>query len=66
MLNISNVLNSGIFSWSTEDFGFIDSLKVMLRGMLSIFVVTGVLILLVIVLNKYSKKKQEKQGENTK
>mgnify|MGYP006916218810 CR=1 FL=1 len=59
MLNYIGILKSGIFSWSTENFGFIDSLKIMLRGMLSIFVVTGVLILLVIILNKYSKKKKE-------
>ena len=66
MLNVSNILKSGFFTPSIENFGFIDSLKVMLRGMLSIFVVTGVLILLVIILNKYSRKKKEKEEGNAK
>ncbi|MBQ1684122.1 MAG: hypothetical protein II072_01260 [Clostridia bacterium] len=66
MLNVSTILKSGFFTPSIENFGFIDSLKVMLRGMLSIFVVTAVLILLVVILNKYSKKKKEKSEENSK
>ncbi|MBQ2110920.1 MAG: hypothetical protein IIT70_05690 [Clostridia bacterium] len=66
MLNVSTILKSGFFTPSIENFGFIDSLKVMLRGMLSIFVVTAVLILLVVILNKYSRKKKEKSGENSK
>ena len=66
MLNVSTILKSGFFTPSIENFGFIDSLKVMLRGMLSIFVVTGVLILLVIILNKYSRKKKEKEEGNAK
>lgn len=39
-------------------FDFNASLWVMLRGMLSILFVTAVLILLVIILNRYSKKKK--------
>ena len=57
MLGISNILNSGILTPNTDNFQFVDSLKVMARGMLSIFIVTAILILLVVVLNKYSKKK---------
>ena len=57
MLGITNILKSGILTPNTDNFQFVDSLKVMARGMLSIFIVTAILILLVIVLNKYSKKK---------
>ena len=57
MFAITNILSSGILTPNIENFGFIDSLKVMARGMLSIFIVTAILILLVVVLNKYSKKK---------
>ena len=57
MLGITNILNSGILTPNTDNFQFVDSLKVMARGMLSIFIVTAILILLVVVLNKYSKKK---------
>lgn len=57
MLGITNILKSGILTPNTENFQFVDSLKVMARGMLSIFIVTAILILLVVVLNKYSKKK---------
>ena len=61
MLKLFNILNSGILTPRIEGFDFIDSLKVMLRGMLLIFLVTGVLILMVVLLNKYSKKKKEKE-----
>ena len=57
MLGITNILKSGILTPNTDNFQFVDSLKVMARGMLSIFIVTAILILLVVVLNKYSKKK---------
>lgn len=57
LLGISNILKGGILTPSIENFQFIDSLKIMARGMLSIFIVTAILILLVVVLNKYSKKK---------
>ena len=60
MLNVIRIMNTGILTPSIENFNFIESLKVMLRGMLSIFIVTGILILLVVILNKYSKKKKEK------
>lgn len=66
MLNLVNILKSGFLTPSIENFGFIDSLKIMLRGMLSIFVVTGVLILLVVILNRYSKKKKEKTEGDAK
>ncbi len=57
MHGITSFLKSGILTPNTDNFQFIDSLKVMARGMLSIFIVTAILILLVVVLNKYSKKK---------
>jgi len=57
MHGITSILKSGILTPNTDNFQFIDSLKVMARGMLSIFIVTAILILLVVVLNKYSKKK---------
>ncbi|MBQ4429147.1 MAG: hypothetical protein II871_05185 [Clostridia bacterium] len=57
MHGLTNILKSGILTPNTDNFQFIDSLKVMARGMLSIFIVTAILILLVVVLNKYSKKK---------
>lgn len=57
MHGIISILKSGILTPNTDNFQFIDSLKVMARGMLSIFIVTAILILLVVVLNKYSKKK---------
>ena len=61
MANIVTVLNSGFLTPNIDNFTFVDSLIVMLRGMLSIFLVTGVLIVLVIILNRYSKKKKEKE-----
>ena len=61
MANIVTVLNSGFLTPNIYNFTFVDSLIVMLRGMLSIFLVTGVLIVLVIILNRYSKKKKEKE-----
>ena len=57
MHGIISILKSGILTPNTDNFHFVDSLKVMARGMLSIFIVTAILILLVVVLNKYSKKK---------
>ena len=57
MHGLTNILKSGILTPSTDNFQFVDSLKVMARGMLSIFIVTAILILLVAVLNKYSRKK---------
>ena len=59
LLRFANILNSGFLTPDKDNFGFIDSLKVMGRGMLSIFIVTGILILLVVILNKYSKKKND-------
>ena len=43
---------NGFFDFSKDGFGFVDSLKVMLLGLIIIFVVTGVLILCVAALNK--------------
>lgn len=60
MFGIAKIMNSGLLTPSIENFDFIESLKVMLRGMLSIFIVTGILILLVVILNKYSRKKKDK------
>ena len=57
MLGTTNMLSLDFLTPSKVDFGIIDSLKVMLRGMLSIFLVTGILILLVVLLNKYMKKR---------
>ena len=57
MHDLTNILKSGILTPNTDNFQFVDSLKVMARGMLSIFIVTAILILLVVVLNKYSEKK---------
>ena len=62
MLNTIRILN-GFLTPRIEGFDFIDSLKVMLRGMLSIFIVTGVLILLVVILNKYTGKKQKEEED---
>ena len=45
---------NGFFDFSKDGFGFVDSLKVMLLGLIIIFVVTGVLILCVTALNKMS------------
>lgn len=45
---------NGFFDFSKDGFGFVDSLKVMLLGLIIIFVVTGVLILCVAALNKMS------------
>ena len=42
---------NGFFDFSKDGFGFVDSLKVMLLGLIIIFVVTGVLILCVAALN---------------
>ena len=44
---------NGFFDFSKDGFGFVDSLKVMLLGLIIIFV-TGVLILCVAALNKMS------------
>lgn len=44
-------------------FDFNASLGVMLRGMLSIFFVTAVLIALVLLLNRYSKKKKRAEDK---
>ena len=43
---------NGFFDFSKDGFGFVDSLKVMLLGLIIIFVVTGVLILCVAPHNK--------------
>ena len=61
MFEIVNVLKTGFFEPNKENFAFIDSLKIMLRGMLTIFFVTAILIAFVLILNRYSKKKKEKE-----
>ncbi len=66
MFRIMSVLKSGFLTPSVDNFGFLDSLKVMLRGMLLIFLVTGVLILMVVILNKYSNRKKSKEQEQNK
>ena len=48
---------NGFFDFSKDGFGFVDSLKVMLLGLIIIFVVTGVLILCVAALNKMRSKR---------
>ena len=58
-----NTLLKGFLTPRIEGFDIVDSLKVMLRGMLSIFIVTGVLILLVVILNKYTGKKKDKEDK---
>lgn len=50
-------LNS-FFKINVDGFNFIESLKVMLFGMLSILAVTAVIILCTMLLNKLSKKKK--------
>lgn len=62
MLNTIRIL-CGFLTPRIEGFDFLDSLKVMLRGMLSIFIVTGVLILLVVLLNKYTGKKHKEEED---
>ena len=57
MFGITTILKSGFLTPSIENFRFVDSLKVMARGMLSIFFVTAVLILLVVILNWYGRRK---------
>ncbi len=66
MFRIMSVLKSGFLTPNVDNFGFLDSLKVMLRGMLLLFLVTGVLILMVIILNKYSNRKKSKEQEQNK
>lgn len=58
--SISPVMN-GFFDFSTDSFGFLDSLKVMLLGLIIIFIVTGVLILCVGVLNKMGAKSKRSE-----
>ena len=53
---------NGFFDFSKDGFGFIDSLKVMLLGLIIIFVVTGVLILCVAALNKMSASVPQTKG----
>ncbi len=62
MISIKNLLSGGILTPDIENFQFVDSLKIMARGMLTIFLVTAILILIVFVLNKYSRKKSEKES----
>ena len=47
---------NGFFDINIENFTFMDSLSVMVQGMVSIFLVTCALIICVHVLNKMSKK----------
>ena len=54
----------GFFDFSKDDFGFVDSLKVMLLGLIIIFVVTGVLILCVAALNKMSARSKRYPGKS--
>jgi|GEM_PF-5895210 Oxaloacetate decarboxylase, gamma chain. len=61
MFELRNVIQSSIWEPNKEDFHLIDSLKIMLRGMLTIFLVTAILIVLVVILNNYTKKKKEKE-----
>lgn len=58
--SISPVMN-GFFDFSKDSFGFLDSLKVMLLGLIIIFIVTGVLILCVGVLNKMGAKSKRSE-----
>lgn len=52
LFSANSVVMNGFFDFSKDGFGFVDSLKVMLLGLIIIFVVTGVLILCVAALNK--------------
>lgn len=52
---------NGFFDFSKDSFGFLDSLKVMLLGLIIIFIVTGVLILCVGVLNKMGAKSKRSE-----
>lgn len=58
--SISPVMN-GFFDFTQDSFGFLDSLKVMLLGLIIIFIVTGVLILCVAVLNKMGAKSKRSE-----
>ncbi len=65
MFNAPNVVSKGLFDFDFNSFSFLDSLRVMLYGMLVIFVVTAILIIFVMLLNRYSKKKKEKEEKET-
>ena len=52
LFSTNSLVMNGFFDFSKDGFGFVDSLKVMLLGLIIIFVVTGVLILC--ALNKMS------------
>lgn len=54
LFSTNSLVMNGFFDFSKDGFGFVDSLKVMLLGLIIIFVVTGVLILCVAALNKMS------------
>ncbi|CDA52677.1 unknown [Clostridium sp. CAG:138] len=54
LFSTNSLVMNGFFDFSKDDFGFVDSLKVMLLGLIIIFIVTGVLILCVAALNKMS------------
>ena len=54
LYSTNSLLINGFIDFSKEGFRLVDSLKVMLLGLIIIFVVTGVLILCVAALNKMS------------
>lgn len=43
LFSTNSLVMNGFFDFSKDGFGFVDSLKVMLLGLIIIFVVTGVL-----------------------
>ena len=59
LFSTNSLVMNGFFDFSKDGFGFVDSLKVMLLGLIIIFVVTGVLILCVAALNKDDDKPEQ-------
>ncbi len=51
-------MHNGFFNINVDGFNFVESLKVMLFGMLSILAVTAVIIICTMLLNKLARKKK--------
>ena len=66
LFSTNSLVMNGFFDFSKDGFGFVDSLKVMLLGLIIIFVVTGVLILCVAALNKMSARSKRSADKGTR